>query len=154
MIAKRLRKPAPLLLLGLVLLLSACGTNGTGGAASSPPAAEGKVVTTAKGKYTDITADQLTTMLDKKDFFLVDVHVPNEGRLPQLDARIPFDQITQRLDQLPADKSVKIVITCRSGRMSAQASSALADLGYTNIYNLEGGFNAWQAKGYPFTPEP
>ena len=146
-----------MLLLGLLLLMSACGSDGannTGGAASSASPADGKVVTTTKGKYTDITADRLKAMLDKKDFFLVDVHVPNEGRLPQLDARIPFDKITERLDQLPPDKSAKIVITCRSGQMSTQASTALANLGYTNIYNLEGGFNAWKAKGYPFTTEP
>lgn len=156
MINKRLRMPSSLLLLGLVLLLSACGTNSANGkddAASSPPA-EGKVVTTAKGKYTDITPDQFKVMLESKDFYHVDVHVPNEGKLPQIDARIPFDQITQNLDQLPSDKSAKIVLTCRSDRMSGEASAALADLGYTNVYNLDGGFNAWKDKGYPFTPEP
>lgn len=144
-----LRRWSVLLSICFILLLPACG--GTNEATSGPI---GKVVTTAKGKYTDITTDQFKGMLDKKDFFLVDVHVPNEGMLPKIDARIPFDQITQQLDQLPSDKSARIVLTCRSGRMSGEASTALADLGYTNVYNLEGGFNAWKDKGYPFTLEP
>jgi rhodanese-related sulfurtransferase len=84
----------------------------------------------------------------------VDVHVPHEGKLPSLDARIPFDQITQQLNQLPQDKSAKIVLTCRSGRMSTDASQALVAAGYTNVYNLAGGFNAWREAGYPLTPEP
>ena len=93
-------------------------------------------------------------MMDDKDFFLVDVHVPNEGRMPELDARIPYHQIAQHLDQLPQDKSAKIVLTCMSDIMSTIASETLADLGYTNVFNLVGGYNAWRAKGYPFIPEP
>jgi len=149
MILTHLRKWFAPLSICLILLLPACG--GTNDATSG---STGKVVTTAKGKYTDITPDQFKVMLESKDFFHVDVHVPNEGKLPQIDARIPFDQITQNLDQLPSDKSAKIVLTCRSDRMSGEASAALADLGYTNVYNLDGGFNAWKDKGYPFTPEP
>jgi rhodanese-related sulfurtransferase len=80
--------------------------------------------------------------------------VPNEGKMPELDARIPFDRITQELEQLPQDKTAKIVLTCRSGRMSSEAATDLVEAGYTNVYNLSGGFNAWQSEGYPFTPEP
>ena len=122
---------------------------------SSPATAAlvGTPVTTAHGQYTDISTAQFAAMLEHKDFFLVDVHVPHEGRLPDLDARIPYDQIAQHLDQLPADKSAKIVLTCHSGNMSTIASHTLADLGYTNVYNLVGGFMAWQAAGYPLAPE-
>jgi rhodanese-related sulfurtransferase len=92
-------------------------------------------------------------MFDHKDFFEVDVHVPHEGRMPQLDARIAYDQIADHLDQLPAAKGAKIVLICYSGSMSTIASHTLADLGYTNVYNLVGGFTAWRAAGYPFLPE-
>jgi rhodanese-related sulfurtransferase len=93
-------------------------------------------------------------MMDNKDFFLVDVHVPNEGLMPQIDARIPYDEIAEQLDRLPGDKGAKIVLTCKSGGMSSAAATTLADLGYTNVYNLAGGFLAWKDQGYPFTPEP
>lgn len=156
----------PALAFSVSVLLAACGGTaappaaGGGGGAATPTVAPvaaalvGTVVTTAHGHYTDITPAELKAMLDHKDFFEVDVHVPHQGRMPQLDARIPYDQIAQHLDQLPADKGAKIVLTCHSGNMSTIASHTLADLGYTNVYNLVGGFTAWQAAGYPFSPEP
>jgi rhodanese-related sulfurtransferase len=137
------------------MILTACGgAQQPAAQEGAAPSAAGRVVDTGKGTYRDITPLELKTMMDKKDFFLVDVHVPHEGKLPSLDARIPFDQITQQLNQLPQDKSAKIVLTCRSGRMSTDASQALVAAGYTNVYNLAGGFNAWRDAGYPFTPEP
>jgi rhodanese-related sulfurtransferase len=152
-----LKRLLPFLAFGLSLLVAACGSAMAPAATNSgPPAASaplGTPVTTAHGQYTDITPATLQTMLAHKDFFLVDVHVPHEGRLPDLDARIPYDQIAQHLDQLPTDKSAKIVLTCRSGHMSTIASHTLADLGYTHVFNLAGGFNAWQAAGYPLSPE-
>jgi rhodanese-related sulfurtransferase len=152
-----LKRWLPLLALGLSVLTAACGGASTPVPTALPvPAAPGPVGTpglTDHGQYTDITPAQLQTMLAHKDFFLVDVHVPHEGRLPDLNARIPYDQIAQHLDELPADKNAKIVLTCRSGHMSTIASRTLADLGYTRVYNLAGGFNAWQAAGYPFSPE-
>ena len=38
---------------------------------------------------------------------------------------------------------------CRSDRMSRIAAEAWAEAGYTNLYNLDGGFAAWKAAGYP-----
>ena len=133
-------------------LLVACGAAAL--APSPTPAPLGAVVTTAHGQYRDITADDLHTMLEHKDFFLVDVHVPHEGRLPDLDARIPYDQIANQLDKLPADKAAKIVLTCKGGGMSTKAATTLADQGYTNVYNLAGGYVGWRDKGYPLTREP
>lgn len=148
-----------------MVALAACGDTPQGTPGVNTPAGSaqfdapgldpvGEVIKTDKGQYTNISADELKAMLEKKDFFLVDVHIPNEGKLPDLDARIPYNEIAQHLDQLPQDKGAKIVLTCRSDHMSTIASTELADLGYTNVFNLEGGFNAWKAKGYPFTPEP
>ena len=134
----------------IVLLLAACGT-----ATETQAPAPGEVIKTEAGnQYRDVTADELKAMMDEKDFFLVDVHVPNEGKLPQLDARIPYNEIADNLDKLPADKSAQIVLTCKGGGMSTSASKTLADLGYSNVYNLKGGFVSWKDKGYEFTPEP
>ncbi len=148
------RRPLRLVLLviasAISLLLASCGPGTT-----SQASPLGKVIKTEAGnQYRDVTADELKAMMESKDFFLVDVHVPNEGRLPQLDARIPYNEIADNLDKLPADKSSKIVLSCMSGGMSTVAAKTLADLGYGNVYNLRGGYTAWRDKGYEFTPEP
>lgn len=52
--------------------------------------------------YTDISVQDLVTMLPAKEFTLVNDHIPYEGELPQTDAFIPFDTIEEHLNELPA----------------------------------------------------
>lgn len=90
----------------------------------------------------------LAAMLEKKDFLLVNVHVPYEGEIANTDLFIPYDKIAGNLDRLPRDKSAKIVLYCRSGRMSEIAARAIAQLGYTRVSHLAGGMNDWKQSGY------
>src|SRR5262245_47461539 len=120
--------------------------------AAAAPAAIGQRVEVTGGAYWNVSVAELKTMLEKKDFPLINTHVPFQGDLPQTDLSIPFDQITAQLDKLPADKNAPIVLYCRSGNMSTQASAELAAKGYTRVYNLTGGFNAWRAAGLPMKP--
>lgn len=128
------------------ILLAACG-----GSAEQTPVDEviGQEVQVSGGTYTDISVAELQTMLEEKDFVFVNVHIPFEGDIPNTDLSIPFDEIESNLDQLPADKDAKIVLYCRSGNMSSTAAKDLVSQGYTNIWNLAGGFNAWEADGQP-----
>lgn len=105
------------------------------------------------GSYADIAPARLADMLRAKDFALVNVHVPYEGEIDPTDLFIPFDQIAARLAELPSSES-KIVVYCRSGSMSAIAARTLVVAGYTNIWNLDGGMNAWRAQGYPIEERP
>jgi len=110
----------------------------------------GETVTVAGGSYRNVTADELNTMLKDKDFVFVNVHIPFAGNIADTDLSIPYDQIGApgNLSQLPADKNAKIVLYCRSGRMSAIAAEELVSLEYTNIWNLDGGMVEWEQAGY------
>jgi rhodanese-related sulfurtransferase len=109
----------------------------------------GRAVTADGGQYRDVMVPELQAMLQSKNFPLINVHVPYAGDIPLTDASIRFDEITSHLDQLPTDKSAPIVLYCRTGPMSARAAQDLVRLGYTNVYNLVGGFNAWVEAGLP-----
>ena len=97
--------------------------------------------------YALITPEQLKEELESKEFTLINVHIPYGGEIVQTDANIPFNQIADSFDQLP-DKDQPIVLYCRSGGMSRSASRTLVDLGFTNVVELKGGFNAWRRAGY------
>ncbi len=108
-----------------------------------------KVPVAGGGSYTDVSAGGLARMLEKKDFPLVNVHIPYEGEIAGTDLFIPFDQVEGKVAQLPPDRSAKLVLYCRSGSMSTTAARALVRLGYTNVWNLDGGMIAWEQTGHP-----
>jgi rhodanese-related sulfurtransferase len=131
-----------ILLLG-ALLLSACQRT------AAPQTPVGQVVSVPGGVYTDIGVAELQTMLANKDFTFVNVHTPFEGDIAKTDLSIPYDQIEHNLNRLPTDKNAKIVLYCRSGRMSSIAAKTLVGLGYTNVWNVSGGMVSWEQAGLP-----
>ena len=59
----------------------------------------------------------------------INVHVPDEGSLPDTDVAIPYDQITDRQGELPTDKNAGLAIYCLTGSMSAIAGQTLTGQG-------------------------
>jgi len=70
------------------------------------------------------------------------------GALPG-SVNIPYDEISYRANELPADKNRTLVVYCRSGRRSAIARSTLIRLGYLHVYDA-GGYSdlkkCWDAR--------
>ena len=99
--------------------------------------------------YRIVYVPELQTMLENKDFVMVNVYTPWEKDIPQTDLRIGYDVLEQNLSQLPADKDAKILVYCLSGGMSKKAVATLVTNGYTNIWMLEGGLTSWEAAGLP-----
>lgn len=89
---------------------------------------------------------------ERASAFVVNVHTPYEGDIPGTDASIPYDRIS-RDPRLPSDKKTEILLYCRTGRMSAEAATALRVVGYTNVADLEGGMRNWTATGRPVLRE-
>lgn len=90
-------------------------------------------------------------LIDKKTefgLFVLNVHTPYEGEIENTDAIIEdWQNISKHVDKLPNDKNIPLLVYCRSGRISTSAVKQLQDIGYTRIYHLEGGMNAWKSQG-------
>lgn len=118
----------------LLLLLSGCGS-------------QGRVVDGPGmlNSYRQISQDEAKEMMLRDDgHVVVDVRRQDEydaGHIPGA-ILIPNEDIgSTPPDKLP-DKNQIILIYCRSGNRSKQASQKLFDMGYTNVYEF-GGINAW-----------
>jgi molybdopterin/thiamine biosynthesis adenylyltransferase/rhodanese-related sulfurtransferase/molybdopterin converting factor small subunit len=76
--------------------------------------------------------------------FVIDVRKPHEADIANLafvDLLQPHDQIAAVVDQIPRDRDV--VVYCKKGGRSAKAARILAEQGFTQLFNLDGGINAW-----------
>lgn len=99
------------------------------------------------GSWTNVSADELAGMLDAADLTLVNVKTPYIGEIAGTDLVIPYTDLAARAAELPANRAARILVYCRSGAESRVAAQTLLDLGYTNVWNLDGGMAAWSASG-------
>ena len=95
--------------------------------------------------YRQITMQEAVEMMEKEEnYIILDVRTHEEfaaGHIPGAIV-IPNETIgTEEIPQLP-DKDQLIMVYCRSGNRSKQASDKLVALGYTNIVEF-GGINSW-----------
>ena len=101
-------------------------------------------------KYT-VDAARATMLINRENAAIVDVRELSEyvdGHLP--DSRnIPLGQLEQRLGDLEQRKDSPVILVCQSGGRSAEARKKLVGLGFTRVYNLEGGVAAWRGAGLP-----
>jgi rhodanese-related sulfurtransferase len=136
-------------LIGLVLALTlaACANPAP---VPGDAASQTRLVAVEGGSFTLASVDAYAAMLEAGEpAVVVNVHIPLEAELPGTDLHLAYDEIASHLDQLPADRDARVAIYCRSGRMSAEAAATLVSLGYTNVWDLDGGMVAWEADGRP-----
>jgi rhodanese-related sulfurtransferase len=126
----------------VAMIVTACSNT-----AATPAVSPGKTIEAPGGNYTLLSVTELHTMMATKDFTFVNVHIPYEGEIDKTDLFIPYNEIANNLSKLPA-KDARIVVYCKSGGMSEQAAKVLVSLGYTHVFDVEGGFTAWKDAGY------
>ncbi len=94
---------------------------------------------------------------DEGGALIVDVREPNEYN--QIRAKgavlLPLGRLNNRVGDLPRDR--EILLMCRTGGRSSNATQFLAANGFENVTNVSGGIMAWYNAGLPTTsgePEP
>ena len=102
----------------------------------------------------EISVRELKRKIDTREAFeLVDVREPFEYEMARIDGAklIPLGEIERRSDELQRDRP--ILIHCHSGKRSAHAVRLLQARGFTNVYNVEGGIDAWSHEIDPDVPK-
>jgi rhodanese-related sulfurtransferase len=95
-----------------------------------------------------ISVEDLKKRLDAGEaFHLLDVREPHEHADFNIGGTLlPLGRVQQMdLGEIEAWKDEEVIVYCRSGNRSGQASMMLETAGFTNVVNLTGGMMAWQA---------
>lgn len=104
-----------------------------------------EAATEIRNTYTQISMDEAVTMMEQEtDYIILDVRRPDEfaeKHIPNA-INVPNETIgSDPVPELPKEDQL-ILVYCRSGNRSKQASEKLAALGYTNVYEF-GGIMDW-----------
>ncbi len=94
--------------------------------------------------YTDLSgADAVEMIKNEKDILIIDVRSQSEftGELGHLEGAklIPLNELSARFGEIAAYKEKNVLVVCRSGVRSRQASSALVNNGFAHVYNIAPG---------------
>jgi molybdopterin/thiamine biosynthesis adenylyltransferase/rhodanese-related sulfurtransferase len=92
------------------------------------------------------TADE---MRKQPGAIVLDVREPDEyqqGAIPGA-LHIPRGQLESNIESRATDHDAPVIIHCASGVRSAFAAKTLAELGYTDVVSVAGGFNKWKDEG-------
>lgn len=85
------------------------------------------------------------------DLCVIDVREQEEwqsARIPKT-IHIPKDSIASHIAAHISDKSYPIYLHCKGGVRSLYAAQCLIDLGYQEVYSVDGGIMEWAMFGYP-----
>ena len=101
--------------------------------------------TPEKEAYRKISAEDAKQMIDEnEDIIILDVRTEEEYQQGHIENSllIPDNEIGDKAEELLTDKDAVILIYCRSGRRSENATKELIELGYTKTFDF-GGINDW-----------
>jgi len=133
----------------LALMLGACGNKKV---YNNPAEATKAMVAAAKAETSQLSVAEFKKWQDEgKQFVLYDVRTRKEFAGGYVDGatNVPRGLVEFLLPKVETDVNKTIVIMCKSGGRGALATKTLQDMGYKNVYNLAGGYMAWQKAGYP-----
>lgn len=101
-----------------------------------------------------IANDMINNNTGYPDLFVLDVRTIGEFNTNHLynATLIPVDELGGRLSELASYNETEIIVYCRSGSRSLQASNILVANNFTKIFNMLGGITAWIDAGYDYWP--
>ena len=103
------------------------------------------------GGTREIGTLEATRLMNTGNALVLDIRDTGEfsgGRIPK-SKNIPLAEIDKRLDEISRFKDKPVIATCRSNNRAGSASRLLKKHGFADVYQLAGGFGAWQQASLP-----
>jgi len=104
--------------------------------------------------YTDVDVDTAYNMITNgsyPDLVVLDVRTQSEYDSGHIYGAvwIPHTELKARISELAGHEDHEVIVYCRSGVRSVNASETLDFFNFTKVYNMLGGILAWESGGYP-----
>ncbi len=132
-----------LLILCLTLSALACGQT----TEPEAPAREGALPASSP-EHENLTPEEFAEKMDDERVVLLDVRTPPEIAAGKIDGALELDfkdpDFAAKLNAL--DKEATYLVYCAVGGRSNKACTMMTEAGFDRVYNLEGGFTAWQQR--------
>jgi len=131
---------------------------------------------TTSNEYLNIDSNQAYKMIEhgilisKDRVFVLDVRTPNEYKyghikgatlIPLINVQkydpvnLPDKQLLpNRLDELPKNKDIEILVYCKTGNRGSTASQLIVNKGYRKVHCMQSGLDSWVKAGYPIIFDP
>lgn len=110
------------------------------------------LVTAAKAQITEVSVEHAEDACSKADI-VIDVREPAEYAAGHIKGAVlvPRGVLEFKIAKLPAinGADTNIVLYCQSSGRGALAAKSLAELGYTQVLSITGGYDAWVESGMP-----
>ena len=106
----------------------------------------------AKASITEVDTNEAQRRIAAGGVVVLDVREPDEfeqGALPGV-LHIPRGHLEAQIEGRITDKSTPVIVYCAGGVRSAFAAKTLAELGYTDVVSMDGGFGRWKDEGKPW----
>ncbi len=103
--------------------------------------------------YKEVLPAEAVRLINKEDALVLDVREANElGQGTIIDSKhIALSALPEKVGDLSKDKNKPILVFCKMGNRSSQASKLLLKDSYTNVFSLKGGITAWMNDQLPIT---
>jgi phage shock protein E len=128
----------------LIIVLLSAGSSGQASQLDEMSGTQEAAGAIYRSLNVDNFAEILATRSD--DYIIINVHIPYEGEIEGTDLNIAYNDLEALAAAIPS-RDTPVILYCRSGNMSHEASLRLLELGYSQVWDLAGGMNAWRDSG-------
>lgn len=104
-----------------------------------------------KGKVENLNPDEMSKRMKDHPGTILDVRTPEEWSEGMIEGATTYnfyeDNFADQLRTLPKDQPVYVY--CAAGGRSSEAAKVMSEMGFREVYNLDGGIGEWKARGLP-----